>query len=176
MWNFLRFFSKKNNPPAAAQGGREFICGHLPVGCFTVGDMPVADGSYHYMPYSNAAHLGLIDQMRAQILPNAPVTLVFPAVVDAGLQPVKMAVHLGDIAHLAGGNQIAQGQEIAIPAPVVEYRQHRAAQPCVLGHPPRLGQRRGEWLVDHEMLAGIDRGHGVFGTGGCAACRRRGSR
>ena len=33
----------------------------------------------------------------------------------------------------------------------------------MLGHPPRLGQRRGEGLVDHQMLAGIDRGHGVFG-------------
>jgi hypothetical protein len=123
-------------------------------------------------------HQRLIDQMRAQILPDTSAALILPTGADPDAQPVKMAVEFDDIAKLPAFDQVLQSQEIGIPPSVVKNRQQRTALPCPFGNTPGFGQRRGKRLVDHDMLACLDGGEGLFsmemiGRGQHNQCHRR---
>jgi len=77
-----------------------------------------------------------------------------------------MAFEHGDLAQLALVDQAAQGQEVGVPAAVLEHAEH--ARRCLRhgGDGFGVGQGRSEGLVDHDRLAGLQRRNGLFGVQG----------
>ena len=69
--------------------------------------------------------------------------------------------------------QPAQGQEVAVPAPVVEHRQHHPGRPRLVGQGAALGRARRQRLVDHHRQPRADRRPGEGRRGRGWAPRRR---
>lgn len=74
-----------------------------------------------------------------------------------------MALEMDDFAQTPFGDQPPQGEEIGVPAAVLKGRQHLAARARGLRHGAGIGRAGGKGLVDHHMLARMERGDGVFG-------------
>ena len=97
----------------------------------------------------------LIQQVRTQIKPEPGPRqcLLAPAFPYHGTITIDMGVKLLDLAQLATGNHLAQGEEVGIPAAVVKYRQQPIPAARQLGQLQGLGASQGKGLVHHHMLA-----------------------
>ena len=102
---------------------------------------------------------GLVDQVRAQVVPQAAAGAgaVAPAIGHLRAEPVEVRVQFGDFAQRAAIEQGAQREEVGVPAAVVEHAEHAAGCRGRVDHGLRLGRVEGERLVDHDMLAGGQR-------------------
>ena len=121
----------------------------------------------------------LVGQVRAEVVPQAGAGAgaVAPAVGHLWAEAVEMGVHLAHLTQGAGVEQGAQGEEVGVPAAVVEHRQDATSAAGRLGHGLGLGDVEGEGLVHHHVLAGGQRGQrqrGVGVVGGGHHHQRRG--
>ena len=107
----------------------------------------------------------LVDQVRAQVVPQPGAGLVAfaPAVGHGRPVTVEVRVEFHDFAQRALRDQLAQGEEVGIPAPVLEYADDTAGAFRTGDHLLRLAQGHGERLVDHDMLALRQRRAGQYG-------------
>ncbi|UCF22457.1 MAG: hypothetical protein JSV72_16155, partial [Ralstonia sp.] len=103
--------------------------------------------------------LGLVDEVRAEVIPDAGALprLLAPACAHLGAIAVEMRFDVHRLADGATGQRSAQGEEIAVPAAVLEHRQQPPRLPRHTRQVPRLRQRDGERLVDHHVLARTQR-------------------
>ena len=104
-----------------------------------------------------------------QLAPALGVDLRTPA-LEARLQTRRRAEG-------ALVEQAAQGQEVAVPAPVVEHRQHHAGRPRLVGQGAALGRGRRQRLVDHhrQPAAIAARASGTWARLGAATTTRSSS-
>ncbi len=138
--------------------GEEHVVVHLGAGPAAV------DLGVHLLDRSEQ-HERLIDQVAPEVVQHPAGLLAVAALAPgtrAHLGPPALEARL-EAPHLAQavfGEQPAHGEEVAVPAPVVEDRQRQAAL---------LGERRqttplrgagGQRLVDHHREAGLQRRRG----------------
>jgi len=108
----------------------------------------------------------LVDQVRSQIEPHPIAFRLAPALSDQRTVPIKTALDGDDVAETTGRDLGLKGQEIGVPAAVLEYR-NQAAGLCGQGDQTfGVGQCGGERLVDDDRLAGADGGLGLGGVQG----------
>src|SRR5690606_12580951 len=102
---------------------------------------------------------GLVGQVWPEVVPQAAPRpgAVAPAVRHQRTEAVEVRMQLGDLAQRTGIEQRAQGKEVRVPAPVVEYGQHEAAGTRLFHQAAGLVQVQGEGLVDHHVLASLQR-------------------
>ena len=92
-----------------------------------------------------------------------------PGLGDGGLPAFEPGLEPGHLAQGPGGEQFPQGQEITVPPPVVEHRQHPAQLPCHVNKFLSLRTGHGERLVHHNVQPRLQRRPGQ----GKVGCRRR---
>jgi hypothetical protein len=114
----------------------------------------------------------LIDQVRAEVVPEAGAGAgaLTPAVAYVRPPPRHLRSTLDDIADEARAHGVTDAEEVAVPAPVLEDRHQQAGSVGGRRQRPRLLERDGERLVDHDVSPGTQRGLcqwrvGVVGCG-----------
>ncbi|MNS72212.1 hypothetical protein D3C72_1056130 [compost metagenome] len=98
---------------------------------------------------------GLVQHVRAQVVQQAATRRagLAPALADLGAEAVEVRFDAGDAAQGALCQQCFQGQEIAIPAPVVVHAEHQLAFFRQRDQALCFNAGNGEGLVDHHVLA-----------------------
>ncbi len=105
-------------------------------------------------------HERLVDEVRAQVVEQARSRRLglAPALLDLGTEAIEMRLVVRDLAQASVLDETAHGEEVVVPATVLEHRQ---APVDALGQRDQrlgLGGVQRERLVDHHMLAGLQRG------------------
>jgi hypothetical protein len=110
-------------------------------------------------PFVPCSEQRLIDQMRTEIEQEAGARPARVLPIVAGQAPEAIPIHLAqhDLAEPAGLDERAHGAEIAVPAAVVEDAQHPRARRRQRDQRVGLRHARRERLVDHDMLARLQR-------------------
>ena len=105
---------------------------------------------------------GLVDQMRAEIEPDpaALVRALAPAILHLRPEAVEARLQPGEAADPAACEHLVQGEEVAVPAPVLEHGEHAAARRRECRQPARVGQAQRERLVHDDVPAGAQCGLG----------------
>ena len=114
---------------------------------------------------------GLVQQVRAEVVPEAAAGFAGlpPALAHVRPEAVEVGFEVGHPAQLVPVQERPDGEEIGVPAAVVEHRQDPSGLLGPLDQVPGLGGVQGERLVHHHVLAGGQRlgGQGVVaGVGG----------
>jgi hypothetical protein len=104
-------------------------------------------------------HERLVDQMRAEVeQQTAAARRVFaPALTHERTEAVEMRFEVRDAAKLAAFHEVANGEEVAVPAAVVERREEAALLCGEIGERAGFGGGERDRLVDHHVLAGFQR-------------------
>ena len=104
---------------------------------------------------------GLVDQVRSQVVPQAAAgrVVLAPAVLYDGAEAVEVRMEFRHAPERAVTDQALHGEEIPVPAPVLEHADQAARPACRVDDIARFGQRHRERFVDHDMLALRERGH-----------------
>ncbi len=112
-------------------------------------------------------HECLVDQVRPEIVEQAaaPFGFLAPARAHERAKAVEMGFVIGDASERAAREQGFYGQEVAIPAAVVERCEQQAAGGRQCRELARLGGAQGHGLVDDDMLAGLERAARVVEMG-----------
>lgn len=105
-------------------------------------------------------HVGLVDQVRAQVEQRAAATrdaqLALPVGRRVGAVAVKVRVELEHAAQGARFDQVLGQQEIGIPPPVLVHADELAALLGNVGQLLGLGRRRHKGLLRQDVLAGLE--------------------
>ena len=101
----------------------------------------------------------LVDEVRAQVVPeprSRPRPLA-PPVPDLGPMPADLRPELHHVSHRAAGDGPPHAEKVAVPAAILEDREHPSDVGRQRRQPPRLAEGEGERLVHHHMLARAQR-------------------
>ena len=98
---------------------------------------------------------GLVQHVRTQVVQQAATGCagLAPALADFGAETVEMRFDAGDAPQRTLCQQRFQGQEVAIPAPVVIHAEHQLALLRQGDQGLCFNAGNGEGLVDHHVLA-----------------------
>ena len=111
---------------------------------------------------------GLVDQVRAPVVEDrARPPRRWPRQPRGGGVAADRALEEQRPADQPLCEHVLDGQEVPVPAPVVEDREHAARAVAGGDHPVGLGGRERHHLVDDAVLAGLERPDGQLGV----ACR-----
>src|SRR5262245_66234600 len=100
---------------------------------------------------------GLIDQRRTEVVPQpgAGARALTPAIADEGAVSIEVRLEVRQLAERAARDEIRDGEEVAIPAAILESGEHAAGAPGRRCELARFVERRRERLLEHHVLPGV---------------------
>ncbi|MET3146851.1 UNVERIFIED_ORG: hypothetical protein ABIB63_002649 [Xanthomonas axonopodis] len=112
----------------------------------------------------------LIEQMRAQVIPQSGTGAIALAPTVAHLRAIAIEVRMKfhHLAQLAFFDQPAHGEKVRIPAAILEHADDASRRIGGSDHLLRLRRIQCKWLVHQHMLAG---GQGLQREGGMGVVR-----
>ena len=117
-------------------------------------------------------HEGLIDQVRAEVVPDAGARArtLPPAIADLGAIPTHLRPEFDDLTDRATGELVRDPEKVAVPTTILKYGEDPVHLRRGGGERASLGERDRERFVHHDMLAGAqgrigERCVGVVGRG-----------